>query len=67
MSLHYSQVCAACGEQWWGAHACPKVNPRINFFQPVAVIPSTIAALTEDQLRQIIREEIAKAAQGDKT
>ena len=48
----YMQRCAVCGESWWDSHVCPKSLPAV--FAP---LPAPL--LTEQRVREIVREELA--------
>lgn len=50
-------VCGRCGQQWFGAHYCTGLSNSIQY-QPGAQIARQ---LTEDDVRRIVREELAKS------
>jgi len=51
------QVCEKCGQQWMTSHYCPASN-RLPGAGAKPLLP-----LTEDDVRRIVREELAKSAQ----
>lgn len=59
----YTQRCARCGQDWWDAHACPALNAAIPLpaTLPVTVrLSPPVAPLTEEDVRRIVREELAR-------
>ena len=53
------QRCARCGEAWWDAHVCPQNRTQVPFVATPTTFP-----LTEDDVRRIVREELAKLSEG---
>jgi len=48
------QTCVRCGQQWFTAHYCPALN------QPFPDGAKPIRTLTEEDVRRIVREELAR-------
>lgn len=74
--MNITQQCPHCGEYWWGSHVCPMHpwnKPNVPTIYPAvpnspmapAVKPEQVRReFSEEEIRGIIREEIAKFAQG---
>jgi hypothetical protein len=57
------QKCYNCGQDYWDAHVCPRYYPPQYNPNP-APLPegcNPVVPITEERLRQIIREEIQRS------
>ena len=65
MAQPIMQRCGRCGNDWWGSHMCPSLTGAIPL---PATLPATVQinpappALTAEDVRRIVREELQRAA-----
>ena len=65
MSNLPEQLCGLCGQRWFTTHVCPNIHKPVHhpLFNPVDIPvkynPPLPVPVSEEDVRRIVREEIA--------